>query len=47
MDALVASLDGREVVRVHGEGEPEAIGARLAGEALRAGAGAILAAIRG
>lgn len=47
MDALVASLDGRAVVRVHGEGEPEALGARLAGEALRGGADAILAAIRG
>jgi hydroxymethylbilane synthase len=47
MDGLVASLDGREVVRVHGEGEPDALGARLADEALRGGADAILAAIRG
>jgi hydroxymethylbilane synthase len=43
---LVASLDGREVVRVEGEGEPEDVGARLAREALAAGAGAILEAIR-
>jgi porphobilinogen deaminase len=47
MDGLVASVDGSEVVRVHGEGEPEALGERLAGEALRGGADAILAAIRG
>jgi hydroxymethylbilane synthase len=47
MDGLVASLDGREVVRVQGEGEPAALGERLAREALDAGAEAILAAIRG
>ena len=47
MDGLVASVDGIEVVRVHGEGEPETLGERLAGEALRGGADAILAAIRG
>jgi hydroxymethylbilane synthase len=47
MDGLVASLDGTEVVRVHGEGDPAALGERLAREALDAGAGAILAAIRG
>ncbi len=47
MDGLVASLDGAEVVRVHGEGEPEPLGERLAREALRAGADTILAAIRG
>jgi hydroxymethylbilane synthase len=47
MDALVAALDGSEVVRVHGDGEPAALGARLAREALRAGADAILAEIRG
>ncbi len=44
---LVASVDGQDVVRVEGEGEPEAVGARLAHEALAAGAEAILGAIRG
>jgi hydroxymethylbilane synthase len=44
---LVASIDGREVVRVEGEGEPEEVGARLAREALSAGAAAILEEIRG
>lgn len=47
MDGLVASLDGRDVVRVHGEGEPASLGDLLAREALDAGAEAILAAIRG
>jgi hydroxymethylbilane synthase len=47
MDGLVASLDGSEIVRVHGEGDPVALGERLAREALDAGAEAILAAIRG
>jgi hydroxymethylbilane synthase len=47
MDALVASVDGNEVVRVSGEGEPEELGERLAREALAAGADRILAAIRG
>ena len=47
MDGLVASLDGSEVIRVHGEGEPAALGERLAREALQAGGHAILAAIRG
>lgn len=47
MRGLVASLDGSETVRVHGEGKPEELGVRLAHEALRAGADAILAAIRG
>ena len=47
MDGLVASIDGREVVRVRGEGEPEELGARLAREALAAGADRILEAIRG
>ena len=46
MEALVASLDGSDVVRVRGEGQPEALGGRLAREALDAGAGHILAAIR-
>jgi hydroxymethylbilane synthase len=44
---LVASPDGREVVRVSGTGQPEEIGERLAGEALRTGADAILEAVRG
>jgi hydroxymethylbilane synthase len=46
MDGLVATLDGREVVRVSGEGEPEELGERLAREALAAGADRILDAIR-
>lgn len=45
--ALVASPDGREVVRVEGEGEPAEVGERLAREALAAGADRILEAIRG
>jgi len=45
MNALVASRDGRDVVRVSGEGEPEALGVRLAREALTAGADRILAVI--
>jgi hydroxymethylbilane synthase len=45
--ALVASPDGREVVRVEGEGEPVEVGERLAREALAAGADRILEAIRG
>ena len=47
MEALVASLDGTEVVRVRGAGAPRALGERLAREALGAGADRILAAIRG
>ena len=47
MNALVASPDGREVVRVSGEGEPVELGARLAREALDAGADHILEEIRG
>jgi len=47
MEALVASPDGRQVVRVAGEGEPAELGERLAREALAAGAGEILEAIRG
>jgi hydroxymethylbilane synthase len=47
MDGLVAAIDACEVVRVRGEGEPEELGARLAREALAAGADRILAAIRG
>jgi hydroxymethylbilane synthase len=44
---LVASIDGRDVVRVEGEGEPEEVGVRLAHEALAAGAEEILGAMRG
>jgi len=46
MEGLVASPDGREVVRVEGEGEPQELGERLAREALAAGADSILRAIR-
>lgn len=44
---LVAAVDGRDVVRVEGEGAPVELGERLAAEALRSGADAILAAVRG
>ena len=47
LDALVASVDGSDVVRVSGEGEPEEVGERLAREALAGGADRILAEIRG
>jgi hydroxymethylbilane synthase len=47
LTALVASPDGREVVRVEGEGEPVEVGERLAREALAHGADRILEAIRG
>jgi hydroxymethylbilane synthase len=46
MVGLVASVDGRDVVRVEGEGEPVETGERLAREALAAGAHEILEAIR-
>ncbi len=46
LQGLVASVDGREVVRVRGDGEPLDVGRRLAEEALSAGADRILAAIR-
>ncbi len=45
--ALVASPDGRDVVRVEGSGEPEEVGGRLALEALALGADAILRSVRG
>jgi hydroxymethylbilane synthase len=45
MNGLVAAIDGSEVVRVRGEGEPEDLGGRLAREALAAGAKRILDAI--
>ncbi len=47
LQGLVASVDGAEMVRVSGEGEPYELGERLAQEALAAGADRILAAIRG
>jgi porphobilinogen deaminase len=47
LQGLVASLDGRKVVKVSGDGVPEELGARLAHEALAAGADGILEAIRG
>jgi len=47
LEGRVLSPDGREVVRVEGEGEPEKVAERLAREALSAGAKSILAAIRG
>lgn len=48
LDGLVASLDGRQVVRVNGRDvDPEQLGARLAREARDAGAAEILDAIRG
>lgn len=46
LDALVATPDGREVVRVDGTGPPEEVGARLAREALAAGAKHILESVR-
>ena len=47
LQGLVASVDGREMVRVAGEGEPLDLGEQLAEDALAAGADRILAAIRG
>jgi hydroxymethylbilane synthase len=47
LQGLVATVDGAEMVRVQGEGEPRELGGRLAEEALAAGADRILAAIRG
>lgn len=47
LKALVASPDGRDVVRVEGSGESVEVGERLAREALALGAKAILEAIRG
>jgi hydroxymethylbilane synthase len=46
LQGLVASVDGREVVRVRGDGESLEVGQRLAEKALSAGADRILAAIR-
>jgi hydroxymethylbilane synthase len=47
LQGLVASVDGRQMVRVDGEGEPQELGDELAKRALAAGADLILAAIRG
>jgi hydroxymethylbilane synthase len=47
LQGLVASVDGREMVRVQGDGEPVEVGEQLAQDALAAGADRILAAIRG
>jgi hydroxymethylbilane synthase len=47
LEGLVASPDGAKVVRVDGRGEPAEVGARLAREALAAGARSILEATRG
>ena len=46
LQGLVASVDGRQVVRVTGEGEPADVGERLAEEALSRGADRILAGVR-
>ena len=47
LQGLVASVDGSQMVRVEGEGEPQTLGERLAQDALADGAARILAAIRG
>ena len=47
LSALVASPDGTHVVRITGEGQPVAVGERLAREALAGGADRILADVRG
>jgi hydroxymethylbilane synthase len=47
LQGLVASVDGTQMVRVQGEGDPPAVGEQLASDALAAGADRILAAIRG
>lgn len=47
LQALVASVDGRDVVRVQGEGTAPEIGEELASEARTLGADRILATIRG
>jgi hydroxymethylbilane synthase len=46
LQGLVASVDGGQVVRVTGEGEPQDVGERLAKEALLLGADLILADVR-
>ena len=47
LQGLVAAVDGREMVRVEGEGVPAEVGRELAHEALARGADRILASIRG
>ena len=47
LTALVASPDGGRLVRVEGEGAPQAVGERLAREALAGGADRILEGVRG
>jgi hydroxymethylbilane synthase len=47
LQGLVAAVDGSQMVRVEGEGEPIELGQRLAQDALAAGAERILASIRG
>jgi hydroxymethylbilane synthase len=47
LQGFVSSVDGREVVRVEGEGTPLEIGEKLASDARDLGADRILAAIRG
>lgn len=47
MIGLVTSIDGRDVVRVEGVGDPYEVGDRLAREALSSGANEILETIRG
>jgi hydroxymethylbilane synthase len=47
LQGLVVSVDGRQMVRVDGEGQPQDLGMTLAQDALAAGADLILAAIRG
>jgi hydroxymethylbilane synthase len=46
LQGLVASVDGGDVVRVRGEGDPVEVGARLAQEALSLGADRILRNVR-
>jgi hydroxymethylbilane synthase len=46
LQGLVASVDGRDVIRVRGEGDAHEIGGRLAEEALSLGADRILAGVR-
>jgi hydroxymethylbilane synthase len=46
MEGLVAAIDGGQLIRVRGEGDPQELGERLAREALAAGADRILEAIR-
>jgi hydroxymethylbilane synthase len=47
LQGLVAAVDGAEMVRVDGDGEPSVVGERLALDALAAGGDRILASIRG